>query len=241
MKLGALIIESSNTKSGPLPGAAADAKKWFNFLVSPIGGAWERSEITLLSTPWSHQVSACLKDMSDADFAFVAFSGHGCHKHEGANCETCVELNDHRELKISELDCSAKRMLVIVDACREVVVVEERMIKAAAAKLELSGAATDRYVARQLFERSIEATAPGRVVLYSCSEGQTAADKGSFSQALIACGENFAADIPANSTIDVKSVFQETKEHMRGKSRGRQVPDADFTRRLTHFPFAVHF
>src|SRR4051794_517487 len=111
MKRKAIIIETSAVPDlDHLPGAGRDAETLEAWLRGNAGGAWgdEIGEIEVLHTPSVNLVKAHLLIAKHADYAFVAFSGHGEQPRGGDFDDTVLALRDGT-ITVRELNCGADR------------------------------------------------------------------------------------------------------------------------------------
>src|SRR5690348_13626615 len=117
MKRRAILIEASRIKGHPdLPGARADIANYRDWLLSNAGGAWEESEIIPLSNPSLERLRLERVRASDANYAFVVFTGHGGH----VGNTTRVQLNDTDSIDAQSLAAACLKCTVVVDSCRSV-------------------------------------------------------------------------------------------------------------------------
>lgn len=164
----AVLIEASAVPGqDPLPGAARDVDTLKSWLMSNPGGAWEEDEIEILRNPTVNLVRAHMVFARSTDYAFISFSGHGCHPNEGDFDDTEVALYDGC-LRVYELNCGAARCGVVIDACRYVgpeSFVESYQRAVGGVKL-----ARDRTweAHRQMFDSAVAAADKGVVYLFSC-------------------------------------------------------------------------
>ena len=77
-------------------GVSVDVANYINYLTSPLGGAWYRSEIIHLDRPTSTEVDKQIKLLKGCDYAFIAFCGHGYYSFELKS--TILILRKHIEL-----------------------------------------------------------------------------------------------------------------------------------------------
>lgn len=112
MKRGAFIF--GNTDG--LRGVKKDIRRFKDFLMSNVGGAWQSTEIIDRCDLPLHDVTNFINKVRTAafDYFVIYFSGHG-----GMRRTTFLEINPDGEL-INEdaLGGIAKRQLMIFDCCR---------------------------------------------------------------------------------------------------------------------------
>jgi len=239
----AILIESSQTKHGDLPGAREDVKNLRKYLLTNIGGAWVSSEIVILSTPSKSVVQSAIEDARKIDYVIMSFSGHGHHKVGKDLDETSLILNNHEEIPVHELNPCNDRGVLIVDACRGItpVLVEEK--KSFFAKAAASVLPWTRAKFREYYDLAIAHADKGQSVLYSCNVEESAGDTpsgGLFSRSLIRCADNWGQLHETSTNRGVYTV-RETFDCAAAATttrRPQQHPQYN-ERRIRQFPFAV--
>jgi len=116
----AIIIEASNVKNQDfLPGARLDARNWYSFLTSDLGGAWNDNEICVLSQPSSYAIRRLLLQHS-RDYVFLAFSGHGFEEYSFSSRKyvTKICLNDSEQAVAIDAITPTQLGTSIFDCCR---------------------------------------------------------------------------------------------------------------------------
>ncbi|MGB0130812.1 caspase family protein [Chlorobium sp.] len=240
MKRRALLIEASQVFGLlDLPGARKDVDDWVSYLRSPLGGAWENEEISVLHTPPKSALEISLLSASVCEYVFIAFSGHGYHvKGKGVD-ETRIFLSDKQEISVNKLNCGAPKTTIVIDACREVEYLKEELSAVFSMdELSLRMKYADRLAHRKLFDDAIIKSPKGAEYLYSCDLDETAGESirgGYFSQALMRCGEKFNNKTNIYTVCDA---FGCAKVIVTNKMP-QQNPVCECGRRLTHYPFAV--
>jgi caspase domain-containing protein len=241
----AIIVVSPNCPGQkPLPGASNDARQWKSFLSSPEGGAWKPQEITVLTDPTKATltVELAVRDDEQLDYTLLAFSGHG----------ECVDTNHGREarLYLSSTDyltetgftLSAKRELLILDACRELR--DERLIKAhiseaVEAQFSMGEDQSTRLArSRELFDAAIAGNPLGRSIVYSCGINEIASDRPSFTKVLIEEAADMAMKEEYARVVTIWEAFPRAETVVRNFKQP-QNPVYEAGRRVTHLPFAV--
>src|SRR5579863_3094297 len=94
-----------------LPGVNVDLNKFYSFLRSYTGGAWEHEEITLLWNPTEKKVLNEVKVNNNVDYSITYFSGHGGYTNE----QTYLHFKDNRLLSELNLISKATHQLLIID------------------------------------------------------------------------------------------------------------------------------
>jgi len=244
MRRKALIIEASKAEiQNDLPGARVDAERFSEFLLSDFGGAWDPPEITVMHTPNAAEVMQAKREMRAADYAFVAFSGHGYHVRGGGVDDTKICLRNGDEIDVLELNPATDRCFIIIDACRSLVHEEvekgARLKKGAFMVEDMSR----RYRFRQLFDQYVKVAEKGAIYAYACDVTESAQESkqgGYFSRALVECSDGWASNKPGtlDSVYDVNSAFSCAKISVNRKAP-QQNPQFQPGRRHKFFPFAV--
>ncbi|MFI4939294.1 MAG: caspase family protein [Burkholderiales bacterium] len=233
LKRRALIIGCPDDK---ITGVNGDMKNYKDFLISPRGGLWDESEITVLKSPTSEQIAPQITKLSEADYSFLVFSGHGFYSQpEGA---TMLQLRPDLFINENKLYKGALRRTIIFDACQEIEnyrVPRHMLVEAA---LEHFKGSLD---IRQIYDEQIMKCSEGMVKMYGCKITEASHDVpdegGLFSIALLNAAKRLSSD--AGSIISVLDAFMDAKEVVSVQSAGDQNPTGYFSRTLPHFPFAV--
>lgn len=241
MKRAALLIEASQVEGlSDLPGARVDVEAWKSFLSSPMGGAWEDSEIWVLRTPTIESLTSILALFSNYEYILLAFSGHGYHLRGGRIDETRICLKGKKELSVGSLNNGVPKMTIVVDACREVHLLEKKEFIAAFAADELRSrmVGLDRVSYRNRYNDQIKIAPAGVEILYSCDLNEAAnetSNGGIFTQSLIRVGEDYKE---RGGILTVDRAFLLAKHYVTYKYP-QQHPIFEGGRRITHYPFAV--
>jgi hypothetical protein len=240
----AILIEASKTSSGDLPGARADVNNFRRWLQTANGGAWELSEITVLSHPTTGALEVQLSEASKADYAFIAFSGHGEHVRGRLRDDTMIQINNSDDYSSRKLASGFRRGVIVVDSCRNVRVELSlnESIKYARAK-SFSEDWQKRRRHRAIFDARAEAAEEGVIFMFGCSLNQSANDfpnGGAFSFALIDQAESWIGRASSGNVLDTLQAFERAKQMVKDEGITNQVPEMDGAiRRRTHFPFGV--
>lgn len=243
MKRKALLIEASATPGETaLPGAAKDPDVIKRFLKSQAGGEWEESEIEILRNPSCFEVKLSVKLASVADYAFVAFSGHGHHVVGKGVDETRICLRDG-QMSAYELNTGSDRCTVVIDACRKVTHLVENVEKYARARAMLFSNTLVKRGYRQYFDKQLEECGTGVIYLYSCNLNEAAGENsegGFFTLFLVDSGETWHDSQASrwNQCYTLEDSFKSAAA-MTTKRQPQQHPVYDPGRRLDSFPFAV--
>ena len=235
MQRRAILIDSGDRD---IPGTKADILRYKSFLTSPQGGAWYGDEISTLERPTWDSLRRKLDETSQADYLFIAFSGHGYYPEgETEPEETRLVLNDKQYIQTKSLDSSASRVFVIADSCRDIMPLQDSY----EVRKMASFAADNRDRCRLLFSQAMMETATGRILALSCSMNESAQESqsgGYFSKAFIDAAESWAQKRQRGS-FSVKEAFESASFSVRYSTSGRQNPEFNAGRRMTYFPIAV--
>lgn len=248
MSRGALIIGVPNARGHDhLPGALIDVSTWRSFLQTPNAGAWDPSEIVTLVDPTRVQVSTAVAMLRAKTFAFVAFSGHGCHlkPESGVGFDQLV-LGDGSSISELDLNPGNGKTVLALDACRHVVLIKafaERAIHTAG--LGIAEDSSYRERCRVMFERLIEAATGGTCTVRGCSLDEAANedsnDGGYFTFAMANEAGKWAIQMRASrtsGTLTLRDAFGLAATEVTRRDPN-QHPVAQFGRRFVHFPFSV--
>ncbi len=162
----AVLICSPGSGKNRLPGVAQDLSNMYNYLLSPRGGAWYKSEIHVLDNPSAWQ--AWQATQVATDYSFVYFSGHGFMDVWGNN-QLCLYDGDVTD---TELLNTSVRQLVLIDACR----VYMPSISGIPEEVEKWLYASGLSEARNLFNDYILSSPPGITIVHATAAGETAQD-----------------------------------------------------------------
>jgi hypothetical protein len=248
MKRRAIIIEAANLKGHtPLPGAEVDVKNFQKYLCSVEGGLWYLSEIIPLSKPRKVDLLTAIRNAErEADYLFVAFSGHGYTKKANpyvfpqptVNQLTMLCINDTDEISLADINPSIKNF-IIADSCRTIEMVQKSMITES---LQASYRFTNaEQSARNLFDNAVTNAEAGQIIAYSCGINEGAGEDknrgGYFSAAMMEAGIGQASG-GMQRAISTSEVFDQAKLIVK-RQAAQQNPEYSPGRRIRHFPFAV--
>lgn len=240
MKRLAILIESSDTLHGSLPGMAADVENWRSYLSSVRGGAWDPDEeIIELHTPSEEEFIGSLELTRTVDYTFLSFSGHGEQKRSTPTVRgySTAIINDDYEENILEMLPYSPKSLLVIDSCRRYVELQKSLGRIIKSSIVESVDERRREISRMLFDSAVETAEAGSIVMYSCKAGQSAADEdygGVFTSALIDCGRKWRG----KRVMTSKTAYECASMAHDIKRRG-QEPEYKPGRRIDHFPFAI--
>jgi hypothetical protein len=237
----ALLIASPSVAPA-LPGTLADVRNFRGFLTSLHGGAWDEREIVTLVDPSRSQLLSRLREMRDADYAFITFGGHGYHLQNGSQSDTKICLTESDSCLVYEVNPGNKRHFVAVDSCRGIVEKEFFEERFNALENFSARARIDREFVRDAFDKAVMAAEEGRVVAYSCGINQDAGDNsrlgGVFSNALTSEAMRWSMSASGNAVLSVTAAFESAKT-VTLRRNSPQRPELEAGRRLRSFPFAI--
>jgi hypothetical protein len=224
----------------PLRGVAQDLTLLRGWLESNSGGAWESDEILTLNDPGQQQLRKHIEYAGAADYAFVAFSGHGFavdHSIEGA--QVCILDGD---IPIGSILPAAARCTVIIDACRTLEV-PDVLKKARDVLGGIEEDLVDRTDYRALFDLTVQMCERGRIVMTSCAADEAAAETpsgGLFTRSLVLSAEAWARK-NKRGKLDALSMSAAFDAAASLTSAHEPQPHPEYIpgRRRRHFPFAV--
>lgn len=119
VRRSALLIGNSKWGGNYLSGVSVDIDNMRQFLLSPYGGAWNDSEISVCDEPIGSEVflNELAKEVAESQYMFIYFSGHG--ELASADDPTYV-LPGGEEIRYSDVrrECSGIPALFISDSCQ---------------------------------------------------------------------------------------------------------------------------
>lgn len=167
MKKHILII--GNTSN--LQGVEADLENYYRFFVSPVGGLWYDSEITVLRNTTTENALLWLNTFrrQQLDYFIFVFCGHGASVNE----EVVMELNNNKEIIYeSQVKGVASRQLCIFDCCRNIERPEAYASLTEIRTFSLGGRLFGDV--RRRYDERIMQSVPQSACLYACSIGESA-------------------------------------------------------------------
>ena len=176
MKRTALIVGygGEKGKKGYLPGVAEDISGWEAFLKSPLGGAWEASEINVLVAPSELLLDLYLALAKNSEYVFVAFTGHGALSSDGK--DTLLQINSSTSFSARKLEV-ADRQCIVLDCCREPV---EKQLKEAFEHIAAASSGTPfphPHLARQAFDDAVMRCSEMTLIAHSCDVNELSYDE----------------------------------------------------------------
>lgn len=244
MSRAALLIASPGISgsSGYLPGTLKDIERFGNFLRSPVGGTWERGEITALTNPSRSEVLTARDRLKTVDFGLVIFTGHGCHVGSSTHVEVCPDV----QMDSAELVIGAPKQVAIFDCCRKLVSVT-LLEKAMLAAMDRAGTPLNPASCRRYYDKRIAECSNGVTSMFACSKDEVSSETSSggiYSNALIDGANNWFNSSTVDTTknfeiLSVVDIHERSKILVQQSSGNRQNPDIVYPRTGPNFPFAV--
>lgn len=244
----ALLIGGPGAKGSSryLQGVERDLDAYKRFLLSPLGGAWENTEIISHMSPSEADIKRDLALLKAADYSFVLFSGHGYYSKAASS--TILELRDRVELDSSFLRVGAAKQTVILDCCRVVYPAVTKSVVEAAMDSLVKALTLDANECRKYYDKRIQECPSGLIVLHSSSINETSGDDsqlgGVYCANLIKSAEKWKKKGNFN-TVDSYYVCDVPKAHdltipeVTRRSGGRQNPQIEKPKSTPYFPFAI--
>lgn len=241
----ALLIEASKSGTPALPGCVRDVERLKGWLESTAGGAWNDDEIKILNSPSSSAIAPWHAKAGKADFAFVAFSGHGRILEDRWGTRTQkITVGSSEEIDFMALRTASTKTILICDACREVErvsVFNERVEKSL--KFARAREFYTRQQYRDAFEYAVKNAPAGAFCMYSCSPGQTAGEDalngGYFTDSLISGSGAWWEQNAKSEILTIDAALGIATQRL-SYARRAQVPmGGPESRSGNPFPFAV--
>lgn len=168
-------------------GAYDDETRYKEFFGRLIGGAWNPREILpTLVEPSRFRVIERLKKIKalGIDYLVLVFSGHGGMSKDEENTTLCLKGrggNKMYEILDVELCNYIPRQLIILDCCRvrQKNSLVDFLSRPRGLIKEANSSCLTRMCVRAAYERAIEATEDGNLLVYACAPGKstTGADR----------------------------------------------------------------
>jgi hypothetical protein len=230
----AVLIGSPGYGNNLLHGVKNDLENVCEFLMSPRGGMWRPSEITVLTDPTIDEVIAAIHS-SYADYQFVYYSGHGYQDHSGIDC-ICLDGNDMQDNYLFNAHCP--RQLLVLDSCRKYY----HTISGFPKELEQWQYADGYSAARKIFDNYILNSPPGKMKMYAAAAGEVAIDNryghgGEFTLALLKGIYNSKVDKGYVAIFPEKALALAKQNLI--QERQKQVPEIVNVEGKLHVPLAL--
>ena len=228
-------------------GVFVDVENYKKFLLSPLGGYWDASEIIYLNRPRKTFVDAYIKSIESADYTFIVYTGHGYYSE--ASGSTILNLRPGEKYDSLDLRSGQKAMrrTIILDCCRKVtrhyLTEDEFLAKVARRRVTLNADECRRY-----FDEDIMKCGSGIVIGNSCSENEYSHDHpisgGYYSSSLLKTTNNWYENTNVNlsesySCFSIVAAHNGALEFVKKLSGGTQNPEIAKPRSEPYFPFAI--
>lgn len=240
MKRKAIIIASTPRigEGHHLKGVRKDVEIYYNYLLSQTGGCWNKSEIEVYFNSNSKDVREGLRNL-EADYTVTLFTGHGGSLNSGIS-NMLFFITDTETIGLSDLFNKSKKQLIIIDTCRTLI--EDKINKAEEEDFGFLYTQGFKEQARCLYNKQIENSDNGVVILTSCSQDEISLEDGDgsyFLKSLIKAGIDYSFGSVSNPILDIKQAFQKSSIHL-GFLPTKQNPELTAGKVFTWFPFAVN-
>lgn len=238
----AVIVGVSKYKHSPLnlQYSARDAKAFYDFLLTPAGGRFNRKNIRLLldedatSSALRSALGTFLSGTSADDHIIIYFSGHGSPTpsnpediylltHEADPSDLAGTAFPMDEVKrYLKKSIKAKRVVVFVDTCYS------GGIQLMGVGVQPSSNSLARYLAKLSESRQgmVSITASGASQV-SVEDSKYGYGHGVFTYYLLKAltDDALIADIDDNGIVDVAEAYEYVREKVKRETGGRQIPD----------------
>jgi hypothetical protein len=239
MRRKALIIGNSGDKKNPneyLEGVEKDIKNYKDFLLSPIGGLWNKEEISVSLNETKEQIRKELIALKQNkyDFVFILFSGHGSYS-SFKQCRKLYIFDDF--IYEEEIRNLSSRQIIILDTCAKIE--NDLVISTESALLSENYNLTKGYVNfRENYEKAILSMPEQEVILYSSSINEFSTDDselgGYFAyNLLVSAKEN------TNNVLSCKEAYLQAKDIVQKKTHNKQNPSCVCIKTSSILPFSI--
>lgn len=241
----ALLIEASKAGAPELPGCVRDVERMKHWLAGNAGGAWNDDEIRVLNNPTPALIAAWHARAGQADFAFVAFSGHGRIVEDWTGNRTqMITVGSNQEIDFLSLRPASPKTILICDACREVhplLTFNERVEKAM--KFARAHEPFTRQQYRDAFEYAVAVAPAGAFTIYSCSPGEYAGEDvlngGYFTDSILSGAGGWWQRNPTSAILTIDGALDIAKRSLAAAKRDQMPIGGPENRNGNPFPFAV--
>jgi hypothetical protein len=258
MKRFALILEASraNTRK-PIDGCKRDAERFEAWLKNPGGGAWNNDEVMVIHDPWQFELDKYKESLDGADYAVVAFSGHGRIVEDwSGRRKQMITIGNNTdagtEIDFDSLTPRAAKRVMSCDACREVHAAA-RLVENYQKRLAGLAKFAEQYYTRadyrRAFEKALLNAREGEFKMFSCSPNEYAGDDavngGFFTDALLSSSADWCGNQSRENILTVGEAFMAACPIVAAAARHAghepQNPVATSSIRTgLPFPFAVY-
>ncbi len=165
MKRHALLIDSGKAdKDKPILGSHLDINNVTEFLMSSLGGAWDRGELDSVSCPSIVKLVEMIDRANGADYVFLFFTGHGGY----VGRHMTILLAPNEPILLDSVTVRLRcRFTMVVDACGDQLDEINAIEMAERARLLTEG--RDRSAEyRAYFDQCVAGAATDRCVMLGC-------------------------------------------------------------------------
>jgi hypothetical protein len=227
------ILISCPEGSQYLYGAVRDIENMFNYLTSPKGGDFKKDEIVQLHSPTWAEAKKHI-DHHKADYQLIYFAGHGF---AGENKERYLSFKDGGVEDLLLLNSNPKQ-LIIVDACR----VFYPTISGISPAEDVFSGFTGDSLARQVFDRCIQNSANGKLIVHATEHGFEAMEEryhrgGLFTLSLLLAAKSYDTGLD-NFPVSIQTLLAVAMETMVGQGYA-QYPNIPFKIGDLTVPFLI--
>ena len=226
-------------------GVNKDAENYRGFLLSPIGGYWQESEIKHLHRPTLVDVRQEIKTLPYYDYVVVVFSGHGWYSTTIRS--TVLILRQGQEMDCAEFRACNTKQTMIIDCCREESI---GLPLQKAVKEGLARAATQLHPAdcRLYYDKRVEECSNELVVTYACGISERSGDDsqrgGVYSYSLLDASIAWAQSLDIDTArfcqiLAVPAAHDLAVPRVQRIRAGRQTPAIEKPRSGPYFPFCI--
>lgn len=231
-------------------GVYADMRNYDRFLNDAHGGWWFSNEIVTRDRPSKDEVRRLVKELSVADYLFIAFAGHGWFSSK--DNATVLTLRKGEELSSLELLVGRAKRTLILDCCREIYndsaleeSVEQR--KMALARAEVKRMPVGR-LCRSLFDEGIVKAGDEPIILHSSMPAEKSGDDelvgGHYTSSVIGSADEWAGEVAENPLINnvamsVVLAHDAAAPVTTRRRGGKQHPYIEKSKSGPYLPFSV--
>jgi len=236
MKRHSYIIKGHSKNSKEEQAFITCVNKYFDFLRSIAGGAWETEELSKLETPTSQELKTIIES-HNPDYALIIFVGHGATQDNNQ----LFGINEEEVIKAGQFVLNVPKQMIILESCRgngskrfPVIDLSDKP-----PEFERGGivrAPISRNKAKELFFKELSRCDKGLVVCFACSPDESAWGF-LFTQVLLNFGmawhlnpDNHLQVLKINSLIEFSVLFvtEAVKVNFGEKQTPQKTGEANF-------------
>jgi len=243
MRRISVIIGGAGTSSDPIyNGVNADVVNIQNLLTSPTGGAWiktkdNKNEVILGINPSKEKLLSLIDKINKANvyYCFIYFAGHGGYSQK--QNENLLKINGTESIKQSDLYTTAKKQLIISDACQTIIPSEYLGFIAEQIKFPTKVPA---QAARSLFYSQLNQASEGIVLVQGCSHNEESFGDdtgGYYTQSILKATKNWSETLNQFNVLAIDSAFSESVNYLASNFKTNQNPSLNDSN--IRYPFAI--